>query len=1191
MSELTTATLEDRLAREEALDTSCSILVQAPAGSGKTELLVLRFLKLLAKVVEPEQVLAITFTKAATAEMRHRILLELDRAKKSGADAVASAETPALRLATAALENSNRRGWRLLDHSQRLNIQTIDSLCLRIARQMPLRSRAAATLEPIENSQPVYRSAARKTFDRLGGGDIELNQALTALLALRDTKLKNCESLIAGMLATRDQWGRVFPLDGDVDWDSTRARFELPFKRETERVLGRAHALLSAYPELMKELLVLANYACGNTGSRIEIELLAGLAILPAPTPGLLEHWRCLCNLLLTNDHAMRKKYTVLEGFPTPGKTQKDSMLKLADFLRGLPGLEQVMAAIRRLPPARYTEDQWQGLRHMFTVLRQANQELEKVFVERSAVDFVELGNAARAILDGRTVDGTNDPAQRVLHLLVDEFQDTSRSQYQLISALLRDWRSANGRTFFLVGDPMQSIYMFRQAEVELFDLVSKHGLVAGNERLPVKTLRLSTNFRSSAVVVKSLNRIFETIFPHGVREGDAAVDFLAGTPRDDDDDGGIYEIHPTFTIPQTDGQSDSSRGGNGATAHDAQRYETDEVLRIIREHLPRIESAEREKKDFTVAVLVRAKSHAARIAAALRDERIPFRAVELETLSERQEILDLQSLTRALLHPMDRIAWLALLRAPWCGLALSDLHLLCSTDERQYGGGAVSRQIRDRLHLLSEESRERVAHVSAVLQTALRSRYRESSFSSWIERTWHSLGGPACVDETGYENARAYFSMLEQIAPDGIAAAGESMQDQLSRLFARPDPSSSDRCGIQIMSIHKAKGLGFDVVLLPGLHRLARQDSQTLIQYLERETDDGTELLAAPIDKIGDKGSELNSWLKRQKAYRETEERKRLLYVACTRAREEVHLFGTATVASASLSCRSGTLLHTAWPALHEVFDKRYADRPTQGPDNIVAFERSALDEQADPGIVDAIAAATSHSTLHRLPSGWRPQPLFPNVTVTATSGSTSRSEHTDERTRLQASRSTRVLGTVVHVIFQRAARLLGGGGSVNALIATLSGFQTQAATLARNEGLPLPEAYSCARLAVQALQAALGDPNGLWILSSHTDAQTESSWTGIVDGNAKTLRIDRSFRAGQEPRSEGTDCLWIIDYKTATHRQVGLPAFLESERLQYAEQLGSYGRMMRLALGEELSLRLGLYYPLLKELIWWSA
>ena len=114
------------------------------------------------------------------------------------------------------------------------------------------------------------------------------------------------------------------------------------------------------------------------------------------------------------------------------------------------------------------------------------------------------------------------------------------------------------------------------------------------------------------------------------------------------------------------------------------------------------------------------------------------------------------------------------------------------------------------------------MSRVLSVLQAALDNRHRQSSFSSWIERTWNSLGGPACVDAAGYENARAYFRMLEQIAPDGIDATGEAMERQLNRLFANPDPSVGERCGVQLMTMHKAKGLGFNVVLLPGLDRTA---------------------------------------------------------------------------------------------------------------------------------------------------------------------------------------------------------------------------------------------------------------------------------------------------------------------------------------------------------------------------------
>ena len=224
MSELVSISLEDRAARDEALDTTRSILVQAPAGSGKTELLAMRFLKLLGEVDEPEQILAITFTRSAAAEMRHRVLKKLETAKRYVESGIQpeNKDRANLQVATAALENSSRRDWRLLEQPQRLEIETIDSLSLRIAHQMPLSTRPGGMLRPTENAEPLYQKAARKTFERLSEEENELNVALKGLLKLRDGRLTDCEKLLADMLATRDQWRRAFPLSGDVDWESAR---------------------------------------------------------------------------------------------------------------------------------------------------------------------------------------------------------------------------------------------------------------------------------------------------------------------------------------------------------------------------------------------------------------------------------------------------------------------------------------------------------------------------------------------------------------------------------------------------------------------------------------------------------------------------------------------------------------------------------------------------------------------------------------------------------------------------------------------------------------------------------------------------------------------------------------------------------------------------------------------------------
>jgi len=1185
MAELASIELTDRPAREQALDTSKSILVQAPAGSGKTELLAMRYLKLLAEVEDPGEILAITFTMYATAEMRHRVIAKLEAARcliESGC--APDGENHSLQIATAAYTNSATRGWRLLERPQSLNIQSIDSLSLRIAHQFPLSVIPGGTLGPTTAPGPLYRQAARRTLDSLGGEDEELNTALRELLFLCDSDLAGCEGLLAGMLASRDQWLRVFPLAGDIDWERTRERLEAPFTREIDRVLGKAHALLSGNPVHTQDLLELAGYACRNLEAKGKTSPLAAFMTLPPPSRESLDRWVCLCEALLTKNHKPRKAYTTRHGFPLQENEMKARMLALVQALDAI-GFMDMLRVIRELPPPSYTEKQWRSLRHMFVALRRGIYELDAVFAENNAVDFIEMGMAALTALSGN--DANLAFVSGIRHLLVDEFQDTSRRQHELLAGLLREWsadtRTEGPRTLFLVGDPMQSIYMFRQAEVELFDLVRRNGFAAGNGRLPLKNLQLATNFRSKAGVVKPLNTMFEAVFPHRKRESAASVDFLPGVPSDPAASKGVFEVHAGFA-------KDKSAGEEPAHAR-GEEQEADEVVKIVRRHLRTIYRARLQGEEFTVAVLARAKNHLVPIAAALRREGIPFRGVELETLGERQEILDLQSLTRALLHPMDRIAWLALLRAPWCGLELRDLHLLCGTDGDQFAGGAVSRQIDERLSTLGDEARERVNRVISILRAAADNRHRQSSFSSWIERTWNSLGGPACVDAAGNENAWAYFRMLEQVSPDGIAATGEAMEQQLDQLFASPNPSVSERCGVQLMTMHKAKGLGFNVVLLPGLHRTTQTHTPALIRYLERTTEGEAELLAAPIDDAGDETSQLNRWVRRQKENREAEERKRLLYVACTRAREELHLFATATVTDTGLTCKPGSLLRTAWPALQKYFERRYAEaappRPAAG---VLDFPAPS---QGLPfgGVLDTVAAESRGSILRRLPSDWSPEPIKPNILWSAQKAADAVAEFQYQRGRPQGSRLSRILGTTVHVLFERAARLLQRGRSAPELRRMLPEFRLQAVTLTRNEGLSPQDATDLAGSAVQALETALADPVGLWILGPRKEAQNEASWTGMIHGVPRTLRIDRSFFAGPEPLFDDPTCLWIIDYKTATHSQAAIDEFLDAEKQTYAAQLESYAGILRLAYGQEAQVRLGLYYPFLPRLFWWAA
>jgi ATP-dependent helicase/nuclease subunit A len=1188
----------DQLARDKALDIESSYIIQAPAGSGKTELLTHRYLKLLARVDEPEEILAITFTRAATAEMRSRVLKKLEEARSNPFPRLSDDAT--LASARAALKHAEERGWQLLDQPHRLDIQTIDSLCMRVAHEQPLLARMGGQLQPQENALALYDKAAQRALARLGGHNRELHASLLNFLQLRDNNLGDAKRLIAEMLARRDQWIQTLPLNRrltDEDWDEIRLRLEAPFRHAIRRVLKKVHAILSSEPVIVETLIELANYAARNP-SEIDLRSISQIRTLPEPNEKFLDQWICFCCLLLTkNNDAWRKQVTAKEGFPPSSSRRKDSpeqqykerMMWLIARLSHSDGLLTFLSAIRNLPPARYNADQWQTMRDLFTVLHYSAAELRVLFAEENVVDFVELGLSALHVLEqehpGERALGISE---RVRHLLIDEFQDTSRRQHSLIRALLRAWSPGDGRTCFFVGDPMQSIYMFRQAEVELFDQVWTHGVVAGEQQHPCTPLQLSANFRSHAGLTGPLNRYFDLIFAGTRTAGAAAVSFSASEATSRALPGKSVYLHPQF-VPRAD---------EDALA-EARDQEAEGMLGAIQEHLPRIQKAAAQtadpEKSYTVAVLARARQHLALIAQKLHENGIPFRSVELETLSERQEILDLLSLIRTLLHPMDRIAWLSVLRAPWCGLTLEDLHILCGSDDRQFARVPVQRLIEERLSLLNEDAQQQLRRTYSVLTRALEVRYQQAqstSFASWIERTWHTLGGPLCLDEQQRENVRVFFSMLDEVAPDGMECLSEEFDHKLSRLFAQPDPRASERFGVQLMTIHKAKGLGFDVVLVPGMDRSTGRDRQQLICMLERvsiDDPDVDELLVAPIGSKGEDTHPLYQWVRKQRQMREDEERKRVFYVACTRARRELHLFGTAVV-NGKGELEPGwpdSLLATAWPALEPEFRSALQARSQQLP---IPFPAASEPSAVDMAAVTPPVQALRHPplVLRRLPSDLVIQPGRENVTVSGSFSGVPDGREAFERP--EGSRSERVIGSTIHALLERLSRTFVHNSAISAAeIRAL--LQPPATALLRAAAFPVEQQETALAGILAAVETAGCDAVGRWLLSPHREAQSEVSWTGWIDGRLQSLRADRVFRAGAEPLESGSDYFWIVDYKTTLYWGSDLSTFIAEQRAFYEPQLASYGRALRQLHGENLPLRFGLYFPRRGHLEFWPG
>ncbi|MGQ0510515.1 MAG: UvrD-helicase domain-containing protein [Betaproteobacteria bacterium] len=967
---------KDDAERRGALDPTRSFIVQAPAGSGKTTLLVDRYLKLLALAKSPEEIVAITFTKKAAAEMRKRVLEQLPHAG---------------------------------DIAHRLRIETIDAFCLSIARQLPVPARFGIAPGIAEDPLPLYQDAAWQVASDFS------NPAVARLLAHLDNNVGTAVSLLASMLARRDQWLRK------AGRAPTRDELEAGFKAERERLLAAARKL----------------------DKRASVEF---------------------AESVLTKNGEWRKRS------------------REAQALEGNEALRLALEALTSLPPERYAEAQWEALEAMLALLPLAVARLQLVFAARGEADFTEVAQGAV-----RALGSVDDPSdlllkldQAISHLLVDEFQDTSISQWELLVKLTAGWQRGDGRTLFVVGDPMQSIYRFREAEVGLYLRARREGL----PNVKLEPLALKTNFRSQSGIVDWVNASFSRILPAAEDETSGAVPYSASTSN-----------HPALP-------------GEAVAWHTPGTHEA-EAARVVE----LVRGAE-----GNCALLVRNRSALADIVPALKAAGIRFRAIEIDRLGEKQVVQDLFALTRALTHLGDRVAWLALLRAPWCGMTLAEMSALF--ENREETVWALLANVHDR------------AHLRAVLGAALDQRLR-GTLRDRVEGAWLALGGPACVsDPSELEDAETYLDALEALEQSGEVDFAR-LAELLDELHAPPDPAATE-ADLQIMTIHKAKGLEFGTVIVPGLERAPRSGDSPLMRW--KELPDRS-LLLAPIKQAGGDKEPAYEYLKSLDAEAEDIEAARLLYVAATRARHRLHL----------LACPrknmppKRSLLACAWPVAQPLFDGL---APPEADDE--AFE------EPTPFV------------LKRLPAAWTPPAPPPAVEWKAPPEG--REEEQIEFS--WAGETARHVGTVVHRWLERMGEDQLRGWDAKRVESLRAAFGKD---LARRG---VEESGAAAELVVAALSNVLADERGRWLLGPHAVAINEHR----LRAPGRSLRIDRYIEDAQGVK-------WVVDYKSSGHKGGGVEAFLDQQRERYAAQLDAYAELLGGVAGEVRGeVRRGLYFPLLK-------
>lgn len=1182
--------LPDASEREQALDIRASWIVEAPAGSGKTGLLIQRYLKLLAdeSVKSPEQVLAITFTKKATAEMRERVLAQLQSAANED-EPNNDFDRDTRSLALVALTRDRTLNWQLLDQPARLNIHTIDSVCSDIASSLPLLSGSGGRRATVEDAVPLYLSAARRTFMQLGDTtDSELDRALRLVLLHRDGNLPECEKLLAGMLEHREQWGELVPLgrqqlddawlDANILPRLNAALDQAICAALTQLAKTIPATILSQLATAAAEMAHIAGYKCGVS----PIALCAGRHAAPKDRAEDLAHWRALIHLLLTPSTQSWRK--VFSANIVKFDLSKSDQAQLKALVEQLHHRDDVLSAICKLgtlPPAKYPQEQWVVAKALFRILTRALAELQIVFAERSECDFAELALAARTAL--RHDDGTRDlesaSSVHLQHLLLDEMQDTSSSQYELIQMLAQGW-DGHSQTVFLVGDPKQSIYLFRQARVERF-LRTMHARQLGD--LPLGVLRLTANFRSQATLVNEFNEDFETIFPSAnTLQHPEEVPFVTASPirpPDQSTQGRTWHINILPNADPTDNANNKKR----------QRKSDTNAIRAIVEQWQSKPLPNNRRDPWKIAVLVRSRSHLDEIVSEFKgsidNKPIPYRAVDIEPLETRPEVQDLFALTRALLHPADRTAWLAILRAPWCGLSLAELHTITGADNPAFAERTIMQLLADRGDLLEGDSLQRLERIWPVLEAAVAAVGR-MPLAQTVERTWRSFGGDAYLNESELINSRRYLQLLDELEAEPSFFDVSVLKRKLTKLFATPIVHAG---AVDLLTMHKAKGLEWDMVIVPALGRVAGRNRSRLLTWVELDAfsqqEEAASILLAPIVGKGEPSAELNKWIASIHNAREAAERKRLFYVACTRAREELHLFASPGLsAKGEIQRRPGSLLESAWAAAETHFEKALTTTLPRHSKEV------GLEEQP------LAIAASAHpperpATLKRLPISFDPAARL-RVSQPLLIPSREEVPATPHFERPEGSIAARAFGNSVHAFLEHVAERLASDAPIESILAAIPSWTSRITAVLRSEGLSPAMIERLTQRVLHALEATLKDPVGLWLLSPREGAATEYALTAwSIERSA--IRVDRIFHAGPEPLAPGTDHLWIVDYKTTTHGSEGIDTFLTQERAKYAPQLEAYATVFKQGRLQQTKgkppVRLALYYPMLSKLIWW--
>ena len=840
--------LEDAAARAFATDPANNVVLEASAGTGKTSVLVSRYVNLLSAGVAPSNILAITFTRQAAAEMRDRIIRELRAAaERSPADRVR---------------------WReLRDRLGEIAISTIDAFCLSLLREFPLEADldpafglADETEVPRLIQQALDRTLAvcgvvaqadvnvAMVMARLGAGRVRtglahlLERRLVAPVALQRFLASRPRGLTARVACTRAA-ARLADVVGGVDGGLTRFLADGPvghprFKTLARELTGLAE-LADAEPETVRPVL-----------DRVR-------------------------EYFLTQDGHPRRRFT---PFRAAQCASADAWRRHGAAGRQLaPAVAEALAAFDRDLNVVLVR----GAQRMFAV---AVSEYERELAARSVLDFSDVLQRALDLL--RRMDEFARSRYRLEsryhHVLVDEFQDTSRAQWELVSLLIQSWGEGLGLvhdapvppSVFVVGDRKQSIYGFRDADVAVL-----HDAAAYIDTLrPEGDARrsISHSFRAVPPLLAFVNDLFDA-----VEKTERSRDGFRYDPSD------RFPVETAELAPQHEQPDDSPLGlVLGESVEDCAGRVAGEVARLLEGAAVRDRTTgiARLATPGDIAILFRSRETHREFQTALESRGIPAFVYKGLGFFDADEIKDYRALLRFLADPTSELRTAALLRsrlvrttdAALAGLA-GQLSATLLSDVPPPELDALEQHDRAILRRLRASMPRWLAAVDRVPPADLLDRVCADCAYA------RELRGPRLVQAR--ENLKKMRGLVRRLQNRGFATLAR-IADHVDHLSGDVSNAVVDAFdAVNLMTVHAAKGLEFPVVFLVELAR-GTSGAAPAIRLVADRGDGEPSVSVAPFRSEADADRRL----------RDQEETKRLLYVATTRARDRLYLSATLT-------------------------------------------------------------------------------------------------------------------------------------------------------------------------------------------------------------------------------------------------------------------------------------------------------